>query len=195
MAGARGEELLPGFVPPGYTQGMDSVRLGRALGIGARLAARTVRSALDAATAPNPAAASQTTPASSSGASAQATERSAVRPEPAAVPVMKRVVQAKAQVRQTGQGLKQGGRRFGEAIWGPFVKLGGVLWLEVTGVFFGLIALSVGLGAWKMRWALHATAANHEEHLRLLVAMGMAVVFGYFCLSSFLRAGRRGRRR
>ena len=108
---------------------------------------------------------------------------------------MKRVIQAKAQVRQTGQGLKQGGKRFGEAIWGPFVKLGGVLWLEVTGVFFGLMALSVGLGAWKMRGALHSTAVNHEEHVRLLLAIGIATVFGYFCLSSFIRAGRRGRRR
>ena len=33
---------------------MDSVRFGRALGIGARLAAKTVASAVDAATAPNP---------------------------------------------------------------------------------------------------------------------------------------------
>ena len=51
-----------------------------------------------------------------------------------------------AQVRQTGQGLKEGGKRFGEAVWGPFAKLSGVLWLELTGVFFGIFALFAGRG-------------------------------------------------
>ena len=44
-------------------------------------------------------------------------------------------------MQQTGQGLKEGSKRFSEAVGKPFVKLSGVLWLEFTGVFFGIFAL------------------------------------------------------
>jgi hypothetical protein len=100
-----------------------------------------------------------------------------------------------SQVRQTGKGLKEGGKRFGEAVWGPFVKLSGVLWLELTGVFFGIFAVFAAGGVWKMRGEWRQTAANHDAHMRLIAAGVMAVVFGYFCVSSFVKARRRGRRR
>jgi hypothetical protein len=102
-------------------------------------------------------------------------------------------VQTTAQVRQTGRGLKEGGKRFGEAVWGPFVKLSGALWLELTGVFFGIFAVSATANAWKMRAALHETVANHDAHVRLLLSVTMAAVFGYFCVSSFVKANRRSR--
>ena len=98
-----------------------------------------------------------------------------------------------AQVRQTGRGLKEGGRRFGEAVWGPFVKLSGALWLELTGVFFGIFAVFASVNAWKMRGALHEAAGSRDGHVRLLMAAAMAVVFGYFCVSSFVKANRRSR--
>lgn len=107
----------------------------------------------------------------------------------------KRAVSSPTQVKQTGQGLKDGSRRFNEAFGGRVRRLSGALWLELTGVFFGIFALSAGIGAWKMRAALHETVANHEEHSRLLVAMLMTLVFGYFCVSSFVKANRRMRRR
>jgi hypothetical protein len=44
-----------------------------------------------------------------------------------------------------------------------------------------------------MRGELHETAANHEAHGHLLLAVAMAVVFGYFCVSSFVKANRRGK--
>jgi hypothetical protein len=97
-------------------------------------------------------------------------------------------------VRQTGRGLKEGGKRFGEAAWGPFVKLSGALWLELTGVFFGIFAVSAGGNAWRMRSALHGTAENHDAHVRLLIAAAMTAVFGYFCVSSFVKANRRVKR-
>jgi len=159
---------------------MDSVRFGRALGVGARAAAKTLVSAVDAATAPNPSAATGSGEAGSTQSTAANLGRKAAR--------------TTEQVRQTGKGLKRGSKRFGEAVWGPFVKLSGVLWLEFTGVFFGIFALFAGGGAWKMRADWHQTGANHEAHQHLLGAMGMAVVFGYFCVSSFVRANRRGRR-
>jgi len=111
----------------------------------------------------------------------------------ARVPLGQRAARTTAQVRQTGRGLKEGSRRFGEAVWGPFVKVSGALWLELTGVFFGIFAVFGSVNAWKMRGALHETSANHDEHVRLLIAAAMAAVFGYFCVSSFVKANRRSR--
>jgi hypothetical protein len=183
--------------------GMDSVRFGRVLGIGARLAAKTMVSAVEAATAPNPSTAAKAkvsveAASGSAGASGSAAApASAAASGPGGVPRVRLVQQAArttAQVRQTGRGLKEGSRRFGEAVWGPFVKLSGALWLELTGVFFGIFAVFAGANAWKMRWALHETAANHDAHGRMLISVAMAVVFGYFCLSSFVKANRRIRK-
>jgi hypothetical protein len=166
---------------------MDSVRFGRALGIGARAAAKTLVTAVDAATAPNPSGAGKAT-----GASASA-DRS--RAEASGARMGEKAARTTAQVVQTGQGLKRGGRRFGEAVWGPFVKLSGQLWLELTGVFFGIFAVFAASSAWKMRGEWHETAANHDAHVHLLLTAAMAVVFGYFCASSFVKANRRGKRR
>jgi hypothetical protein len=99
-----------------------------------------------------------------------------------------------AQVRQTKQGLKEGSKRFRGAVWGPFVKLSGALWLELTGVFFGIFAVFAGGNAWKLRWALHETGENRDAHARLLIAVAMAGVFGYFCVTSFVKANRRVKR-
>jgi hypothetical protein len=171
----------------GYTGGMDSVRFGRALGIGARAAAKTLVTAVDAATSPNP----------SARPSASATNTLAPESKAAAVGARagQQAVRTTAQVLDAGKGLKRGGKRFGEAVWGPFVKLSGVLWLEVTGVFFGIFALFAGGAAWKMRDNLHETALNHDPHMHLLGTAAMAVLFGYFCVSSFVKAHRRGKRR
>ena len=82
-------------------------------------AAKTLVKAVDAATAPNPSAAPR------EAASPQRPESGA--PTKAEAATGERLVQqaarTTAQVLQTGQGLKRGGKRFGEAMWGPFVKL------------------------------------------------------------------------
>jgi hypothetical protein len=109
--------------------------------------------------------------------------------------VAQQVVRVASQTQQATAGVAQGSKRFGEAVWRPFVRLSGVLWLEFTGVFFGIFALYAAGGAWKLRNDLRETAANHDAHLHLLMAMGMALLFGYFCVTSFLRAARKGRRR
>ena len=182
----------------GYTTGMDSVRFGRVLGIGTRLAAKTLASAMDAAMAPNPAAGTGTAGVTSKEAGAEIRTEGGTQGEGRGAPPASRMGQEAAQKnvrrQQTGQGLKRGGKRFGEAVWGPFVKLSGVLWLEFTGVFFGLFAVTAGMGLWKQRAAWRVTATNHDAHVRLLLVAGMAVVFGYFFVSSFVRANRRGKR-
>ena len=175
---------------------MDRVRFGRALGAGAREAARALMKAADAAAAPNPNAAAQTA--------------GAVRPVPGSVPrsvspeiqspgrqggagtrAAQQVVRARRSAATTTAGVREGSSRFGRAVWRPLVKLSGVLWLEMTGVFFGLFAVTAAVGVWKSRGELHGEGA--AEH-RIWFAAGMLVMFGYFSISSFLRARRRGRR-
>lgn len=98
------------------------------------------------------------------------------------------------QVLQTKEGIVRGGRHFGQAAWGPFVRLSGVLWLELMGVFFGLFVMTATINVWKLHANLHETAFNHFEHRHLQWSIAMAVMFGYFSVSSFVRARRRERR-
>ena len=115
--------------------------------------------------------------------------------QPSSVRIAQQTVRTATQARQTGQGLVRGSKRFGEAVWKPFVKLSGVLWLELVGVFFGLFAFFGAGWAWKLRGDLHETATNHDAHIHFLICVALAVVFGYFLVSSFVRANRRGRGR
>jgi hypothetical protein len=167
---------------------MDSVRFGRVLGIGTRLAAKTVANAVDAAMAPDPSSSqTQGTPTSTSNAASAVS----VKTQSAAATTARTVEQARTQVRQTQQGLTEGGKRIG----GTVRRLSGVLWLEFTGVFFGLFAFSAATAAWKLRPAWRDTPDNHVDHLHLLFAILMTVVFGYFCVTSFLRARSKSRAR
>ena len=164
---------------------MDSVRFGRALGAGARAAAKTLVTAVDAATAPNPSPARKP----------RAEQKSAGKTAASGERLGQQVARSRVQAAETTAGLKRGGRRFGQAVWKPFVKLSGVLWLELTGTFFGIFALFAVGGAWKMHSAMRETAGNHLAHERFEWAVVMAAVFSYFCITSFLKARRRGRGR
>jgi hypothetical protein len=187
---------------------MDRVRFGRALGFGAKQAMKTLAAAVDAATAENPSAKSATRSASRSastgyaagqtrgaGAAAAQSARPATAAEIAARAAALKVTQAVIQTREVQQGLGRGGKRLGEAVWRPFVRLSGVVWLEVSGVFFGIFAL-LALGyLWKFHGAWRASVANAGAHRSLMGAVVMLALFGYFCVSSFVRARRRERGR
>ena len=95
------------------------------------------------------------------------------------------------QARTAKRGLRHGSRHFGPT-WRTFVRLWGVLWLEVAGVVFGLFVLFAATGVWRLRGEWHS---NAPEHRQLLGALAMLAVFGYFSGSSFVRARRRERRR
>jgi hypothetical protein len=155
---------------------MDSVRFGRALGVGARAAAKTVVTAVDAATAPNPSAKASTTPEKAEGSGVRLGQQAS---------------RTAAQAMRAGEGLKQGRKQFGAAMGGRVKRLSAALWLEVTGVFFGIFAVLAAGGAWRLRWALHETSVNHDPHVRFVASLVMAVVFGYFCVSSFVKANRK----
>jgi hypothetical protein len=189
----QGEDLAGG-TGTSYTLGMDSVRFGRALGMGARAAAKTLVTAVDAATAPNPSTSTKPTNTTERAGDAS-TDAPSAEAKAAGVRLGQQAARTTAQVKQAGKGLKQGSKRFGEAVWGPFVKLSGQLWLELTGVFFGIFAAFAFIGVWKMFGEWRLLGMNHALPTPLLGTAAMAVVFGYFCVSSFVRASRRGRGR
>ncbi len=162
---------------------MDKVRFGRALGTGAREAAKALLKAADAAAAPNP------------SPSPAAAPMPAARREPAATVerprVAQSVTQAAGRVRATQAGLKEGRRRFGAAAWAPLAKAGAVLWLEVTGVVFGLFAAAAGIAVWQDRGSFRAGGPVGRH---AWMALGMFAVFAYFTVTSYVRAARRGKR-
>ncbi len=182
------KRLLDGRRRRATLASMDSERFGRVLGVGARLAAKTVAQAVDAATAPNPSPKNDAARTDRGTTSRAAPASGTARATQQAAPI-------REQVQQTGQGLKREGKRLGEAVWGPFARLSGVLWLEFTGVFFGLFALTMAVGLWRQRGVVLGAGAGHEAMVRFFLLAGVALLFGYFCVSSFLRAGRKGRQR
>jgi hypothetical protein len=90
---------------------------------------------------------------------------------------------------ERARAVKREGKRFGESIWGPFAHAGSVLWLEVTGLFFGLFGFYFAQNAYKLR---HAWRGGSEQ-ARFLVYCAITAVFIYFAVSSFYRARRKER--
>ncbi len=181
---------------------MDPVRFGRALGVGARAAAKTVVHAVDAASAANPAAVRQDSPARDPQRAGRAIRGPAPiagtpPPNPSAAKGGRgtQAAAAATQLKTGARGIREGSRRFGREVWNPFVRLSGVLWLEVTGVFFGIFAAFALAAAWRLRTAWSASPPNPADRQRLFGALVMLAIFGYFSISSFLRARRRERRR
>lgn len=83
-----------------------------------------------------------------------------------------------------GKAVARGTRKFGESVWRPFAHASGVLWLEITGLFFGIFTLFFAVNTYKLRyqWAVG------PDHQRFLVYTIVTVAFGYFTFSSFYRA-------
>jgi hypothetical protein len=155
---------------------MDRVRFGRALGTGARAAAKSLLSAAEAAAAPNPSARSapQGQPASPTGKPPQ------------------RPIAGRVQIPDPGV-LKQHAGNLKRSVWSPFAKFSSVLWLEVTGVFFLLFALITGQQVWKWHAAARLPPSAPPAQ-RLYMYTFLFALFGYFTVSSFIRARRRQQR-
>jgi hypothetical protein len=148
---------------------MDRVKFGRALGYGARHAAKTVAQAAEAASAPNPRA--KASVASRPGGAE--TRRSA---ESRGIP--------------DAQAVRAAGRQAKSSLVAPVVRFSSVIWLQVTGVFFALIAFTMGAAAWRARASLHSTAGPHGA-MKLYVYAAFSALFIYFTVSSFVRAARK----
>jgi hypothetical protein len=79
------------------------------------------------------------------------------------------------------------------SVWSPFARFSSVLWLEVTGTFFALFAVVLGTQVWKFHAAILLSPSSPDAR-RLYVYIVMFAFFGYFTVSSFVRARRRERR-
>jgi hypothetical protein len=154
---------------------MEPNRFGRKLGIGVRVASRMVK---ERAAQANNAAAS-----TSHAAPSQAATPPRPNTPPPPVPKKKNYVEP---ARRVGEGT----RRFGQAFLGPVKHVSATLWLEITGLFFALFALFFGQNAWNTR----TSALHGPHHAQFLLYAIVSLVFVYFCISSFVKAARRGRR-
>jgi hypothetical protein len=93
--------------------------------------------------------------------------------------------QASRVAAQTSRGVSQG---LGGMLR-PFRRVGGILWLEITGAFFLLPAVVFAPTVWRTR----ASWAAGPDHRTFLASAVVVTVFLYLGVSSFWRARRRSR--
>jgi hypothetical protein len=150
---------------------MKPEEIGRRFGIGVRVAGRLAKERMDAPP-------SNGTPSPNSNASA-------------ATPAW--AAQRNGNTRtatEAGRVAGKTARAAGRGVAGflrPFGRVGGILWLEVTGFFFGLFAVFFATSLWRSR----TDYAQGPHHQQFLIAAVLAVVFSYLSISSFLRARRK----
>src|ERR1700684_1291449 len=147
---------------------MEPKKVGRTLGIGVRVASNMLRERVERAAASSPAN-------STTGNRPPMPASTSVR----AVPMSRRVATA-----------KRGAKAFGKAFLGPFTHAGGILWLEITGLFFALFAVFFGQSVYRV----HTAWRQGPEHSHLLLYGVLAIAFGWFSVSSFIRAYRKSKR-
>jgi len=95
-----------------------------------------------------------------------------------------------AEIHEVKQKTRKLTRAAGRGVGGflrPFSRIGGILWLEITGFLFGLFALFFCQDVWRTR----LNYASGPLHQRFLMATVLTVVFAYLSVSSFLRARRK----
>jgi hypothetical protein len=92
--------------------------------------------------------------------------------------------------RTAGQVAVQARRGVAAGVGGflrPFQRVGGILWLEVTGVFFFLPVVVFGPVLWKTRLSW----AHGPDHRTFLITAAIVALFLYLSVSSFWRARRK----
>ena len=177
---------------------MDRVRLGRALGYGTRHAAKTVAAMVEAAAAPapGPAAASNASANPRRDTSAAQAGTGGGRTLASQVPEAPETGSRSPGGRRgapSAQEIGNGFRHLKRSVWQPLAVFSGALWLRVTGLFFGLIAFTVGAGAWRLHSGWQRGFSTPEA-TRFWMFAGVALVFAYFAVSSFVRASLKERR-
>jgi hypothetical protein len=96
----------------------------------------------------------------------------------------------RAEARAAGRAAGQASRSLPRGMGGflrPFRRVGGILWLEITGAFFLIFVLAFARGMWRAR----ASYAHGPDHLRFLEYAALAAAFLYLAVSSFWRARKR----
>lgn len=140
--------------------------IGRALGISLRLVGRAAIRTLEGPAQPAGGAAVPAQAAPGRGAAATSG--------------------ARATGRVTGQASRGLAKGLG-GFFRPFGRVGGTIWLEVTGVFFLLPVIVFGPMIWRTRMSW----AHGPDHRTFIAATAIVVVFLYLGVSSFWRAHRR----
>jgi hypothetical protein len=93
---------------------------------------------------------------------------------------------AKARGELVGRAARGTGRGVGGFLR-PFARIGGILWLEVTGAIFFLFALFFALNLWRMR----SDIASGPQHTTFLLTAFFLIIFIYLGASAFWRARRK----
>ena len=104
-----------------------------------------------------------------------------------------RPVAVEAQPRVAANRAAKGSGSVARGVGGflkPFHRVGGTVFLEVTGAFFLLFVLVFGQMVWRYRLSF----AAGPDHAKLLAAAALMAVFLYLSVSSFWRARRRSSR-
>jgi hypothetical protein len=138
---------------------MKPQTIGRTVGLGLRVAAKVAGQRISAGAKP-------ASPAHQPAASVQA-----------------RALQAGQTAARATKGLARGTGGFLR----PFRRVGRILWLEVTGVFFLLPVLVFAPNLWRIR----SSYAQGPDHRTFLLTAGVMMLFLYLGVSSFWRARRK----
>jgi len=158
--------------------------IGRALGVGVRVAGRMAGQLLEGHAQPSAAAPQVHQAAPVAGSQAPSTEDQSRAAGQAAA---RAAIHAGQSVGHTGRSVSRGVGGFLR----PFRRVGGILWLEVSGVIF---LIFVPVFAWRGIWPARASYLHGPDHLRFLVFTGITLMFLYLGVSSFWRAHRRSKR-
>jgi hypothetical protein len=163
---------------------MNANEFGKRLGVGVRVAGRMAgQAAQQRGQQPNASGDANPSPATNANGGVYQPKGVVEMPSQRFIPTAQEILAAK---QKTHKYTRAAGRGIGGFLR-PFGRVGGILWLEVTGFFFGLFVLLFATDAWRSR----AGYAAGPMHQRFLIAVGLAVVFGYLSLSAFWRARRR----
>jgi hypothetical protein len=165
---------------------MEPEKLGRSLGIGVRVAGRMLRDRANQMSQPAPPP-PQNPPQRNVSTEPPRQRQKTSRTESS----VSGLHQATRKAAKVSGKAARGAKRFGEAIWGPLLHAGGLLWLEITGLFFALFALFFGQNMYRVRGAWR----GGPEHAHLLLYAALTAVFIWFSVSSFLRAHRKSKRK
>jgi hypothetical protein len=158
---------------------MNANEFGKRLGIGVRVAGRMAQQRAEQASLSNTAQAQAAGPVQNSGQPVGVVES----PVRGFVPSARDIREAK---QKTHKYTRAAGRGIGGFLR-PFGRIGGILWLQVTGFFFGLFALYFAQDLWRT----HLSYVSGPQHQRFLIAAAMTLVFGYLSVSAFWRARRK----
>ena len=161
---------------------MKAEKIGRALGIGLRVAGRMAGEKLmgEAPTAGAQAVGNAAAEQVKQNAQAGQTEQAALSGQAAS---KADTWAARQTAGRTAKGVAHGVGGFLK----PFRRVGGILWLEITGSFFFLFVVAAALPLWRNR----PSHFNGPYDKNFLAAAGIMVVFFYLGASSFWRARRR----